>query len=79
MARDDRVQDAADLRGRLHLGVPDRRHHRRLPRGLPRRLAAHRHVLRRRASALRARRRLGLRDLRRDLLLVSEDDRPDAR
>ena len=79
VARDDRVQDAADLLGRLHLGLLDRRHHGRVPRRLPGRLAADGHVLRRRPPALRARRRLGLRDLRRDLLLVPEDDRPDAR
>ena len=40
VARHDRVQDAADLRGRLHLGLPHRRDHGRLPRRLPRRLAA---------------------------------------
>ena len=38
-----------------------------------------RHVLRRRAPALRALRRLDLRDLRRALLLVAEDVRADAR
>ena len=38
-----------------------------------------RHVLRRRAHPLRALRRLGVHDLRRDLLLVPEDDRPDVR
>ena len=36
-------------------------------------------VLHRRAHPLRALRRLGLHDLRRDLLLVPEDDRPDVR
>ena len=41
--------------------------------------AVHRHVLRRRAPALRALRRLDLRDLRRPLLLVAEDVRPAAR
>ncbi len=41
-------------------------------------LRAPRHVLGRRAPALRAVRRLGVRRLRRDLLLVPEDDRPDA-
>ena len=38
-----------------------------------------RHVLHRRAHPLRALRRLRLHDLRRDLLLVPEDDRPDVR
>ena len=37
------------------------------------------HVLHRRAHPLRALRRLGLHDLRRHLLLVPEDDRPDVR
>ena len=58
--------------------VPDRRHHRDLPGHLPDRLAAARHVLRRRALPLRADGRRGVRDLRRDLLLVPEDHRPDA-
>ena len=58
--------------------VPDRRHHRHLPRRLPRRLAADRHLLRRRALALRGVRRQRLRDVRGALLLVPEDDRPDA-
>ena len=43
------------------------------------RLAAQRLVLRRRALPLRAGWRTRLHDLRRDLLLVSESDRPDAR
>ena len=55
--------------------VPHRRHHRHLPRRLPGRLAAHRHLLRRRALPLRADGRRGLRDLRRALLLVPEDHR----
>ena len=38
----------------------------------------HRHLLRGGPPALRAVRRLGVRDLRRALLLVPEDDRPDA-
>ena len=38
----------------------------------------HGHLLRRRPLPLRARRRRGVRDLRRHLLLVPEDDRPDA-
>ncbi len=55
-----------------------RRHHRHLPRHLPGRLAAHRHVLRRRPLPLHPDGRRGLLDLRRALLLVPEDDRPDA-
>ena len=74
----DRVPGRAALRGRRHRHVPDRRHHRHLPRRLPRRLAAARHVLRRRAHALRRLRRQRVRDVRRALLLVPEDDRPDA-
>ena len=50
---------------RLHRHVPDRRHHRHLPRRLPGRLAAARHLLRRRPLPLRADGRRGLRDLRR--------------
>ena len=78
VARHDRVQDAALLRRRLHLDLRRRRHHRHLPRRLPRRLAADRHVLRRRALPLRADGRRGLHDLLRPLLLVPEDDGPDA-
>ena len=61
-----------------HLAVHDRRPDRRLPGDLPGRLAAQRHLLRRRAPALRARRRRRVRDLRRHLLLVPEDHRPHA-
>ena len=43
------------------------------------RLACHRHLLRRRALPLRAVRHGGVRDVRRVLLLVAEDDRQDAR
>ena len=59
--------------------VHDRRHLGRAARDLPGRLAAARLLLRRRALPLRAVRRRGVRDLRRDLLLVPEDERPDAR
>ena len=45
---------------------------------VPDRLAGDRHVLRRRPPALRALRRLDVRDLRGALLLVAEDLRPDA-
>ena len=55
--------------------VHARRHHRRLPRGGSVRPARARHLLRRRALPLRARRRLHVRHLRRPLLLVAEDDR----
>ena len=79
VARDDRIQDAAAVLRRLPRAVRDRRHLRRVPRRVPRRLAAERNLLRRRPPALRARRRLGVHDLRRDLLLVPEDHRADAR
>ncbi len=59
--------------------LPDRRPDRALPRGLPARLAGTQHVLRRRALPLHARRRRDVRDLRRALLLVAEDVRPQAR
>ena len=60
---------------RLHLPVHRRRRHRRPARQCrPRPLAA-RHLLRRRAFPLRAVARRGLRDLRRLVLLVPEDDR----
>ena len=58
--------------------VRDRRHLGRDPGRVPGRLAAARHLLRGRAPALRAVRRVGVRDLRRALLLVPEDERPDA-
>ena len=69
----DRLQDAALLRRRPAGPVRDRRHLRRDPGDLPGGLAAARHLLRRRAHALRAVRRRGLRDLRGALLLVPED------
>ena len=64
VARNDRVPHAAAVRRELHLAVRRRRHLRRDPRRVPRRLAADGHVLRRRALPLRARRRRGLHDLR---------------
>ena len=78
LARLDRDEDAALLRRRAARAVRDRRHLGRDPRDLPRRLAAARHLLRGGPPPLRALRRLGVRDLRRALLLVPEDDRPDA-
>ena len=78
VARDDRVPRRAAVRGRRHRHVRDRRHHRHLPRRLPGRLAADRHVLRRRAHALRGVRRQRVRDVLRALLLVPEADRADA-
>ena len=72
------VLDAAALRARLPVDVPDRRHQRRVQRRRAGRLRPPRHVLGRRASPLRAVRRLRLRRLRRHLLLVPQDDRPDA-
>ena len=53
VARDDRVPDAAAVLRRASSHVPDRRHLRHLPGRLPRRLAADRHLLRRRPPALR--------------------------
>ena len=79
VARHDRIQDAAAVLRRLHRAVPDRRHLGRVPRRVPRRLAAQRNLLRRRPPPLRAGRRRGVHDLRRDLLLVPEDHRADAR
>ena len=58
--------------------VPHRRHQRRLQRGGAGRLRPPRHVLGGRPSPLRAVRRVGLRADGRLLLLVPEDDRPDA-
>ena len=69
----DRDEDAALLRGRPARAVRDRRHLGRDARGVPGRLAAARQLLRGRPPALRAVRRVGVRDLRRPLLLVPED------
>ena len=76
MARIDRHDRVAVLRGRIHRDLHRRRHHRHLPGDLPGRLAAERHVLRRRALPLRAHGRRRVLDLQRPLLLVPEDDRP---
>ena len=57
----------------------DRRHLGHLPGDVPDRLAAQRNLLRRRPPPLRADGRLGVHDLRGDLLLVPEDHRADAR
>ena len=70
--------DAAAVRPRLPVDVPHRRHQRRVQRLGAGRLRPPRHVLGRRPPPLRAVRRLGLRGHRRLLLLVPEDDRPDA-
>ena len=72
------LQDAAAVRARLPDDVPHRRHQRRVQRVGAGRLRPPRHVLGRRPPPLRAVRRLGLRDHGRLLLLVPEDDRPDA-
>ena len=61
--------------GRLPRLLHARRRLGRDPGDLPDRLAADRHLLRRRPLPLRARRRRGERDLRGALLLVPEDDR----
>ena len=63
------------VRARLRLDVRDRRPLRDLPRRRADRHPRLRHVLRRRAHPLRALRRIVVHDLRRDLLLVPEDDR----
>ncbi len=70
--------DDVDVGARFHRDLPDRRYHRGLPGRVPRRLAAQRHLLRRRSLPLRADGRSGVRDHGRDLLLVSEDDRAAA-
>ena len=54
VARFDRDDDVAVLRRRLHRDLHHRRHHRHLPGRVPRRLAAQRHLLRRRPLPLRA-------------------------
>ena len=65
-------------RDRLPDDVPDRRHQRRVQRGRAGRLRPPRHVLGRGPHPLRPVRRLGLRGLRRPLLLVAQDVRADA-
>ena len=67
------------LRARLPVDVRDRRTLGRDARRGPDRHPRQRHVLHRRAHPLRALRRLGVHDLRRDLLLVPEDDRAHVR
>ncbi len=69
---------AAPVRARLHRPLHDGRALRDHPRRLPRRLPGAGLLLRRRAPALRALRRDGLRGLCRRLLLVPEDDREDV-
>ena len=61
VARHDRVPRAAALLRGRHRHVPDGRDHRHLPRRLPGRLAADRHLLRRRALPLHGVRRRRLR------------------
>ena len=75
VGRLDLLQDADAVGDRLHLPVHDRRRHRRAARQCrPRPLHA-RHLLRGRALPLRAVARRRLRDFRRLVLLVPEDDR----
>ena len=71
--------DADAVRARLPVHVPHRRHQRRVQRRRPGRLRPARHVLGRRPHPLRAVRRLGLRRVRRRLLLVPQDVGADAR
>src|SRR5581483_11272897 len=79
LARQHLVRHPDAVGGRLHRRLHDRRAVRDLPRGLPDRLGRDGLVLRRRPPPLRRLRRLDLRDLRGDLLLVAEDLRPGAR
>ena len=74
-----RLHRRADAVGaRLRLDVRDRRALRDHARRGPDRHLHERHVLHRRPHPLRAARRLAVHDLRRDLLLVPEDDGPDV-
>ena len=75
VARIDRDDDLAVLRGRDDRDLHRRRDHRHLPGRVPGRLAAQRHLLRRRPLPLHDLRRRDLPGARRDLLLVPEDDR----
>ena len=75
VGRLDRVPDADAVGARLHLPVHRRRRHRRRARQCRRRPRLARHLLRRGALPLRAVARRGVRDLRRLVLLVPEDDR----
>ena len=72
------LHDADAVRARLRVDVRDRRPLRDLPRRRADRHPRLGHVLRRRAHPLRALRWIVVHDLRRDLLLVPEDDRPDV-
>ena len=67
------------VRDRVHRDVHDRRDLGRDARDDPDRHPRFGHLLRRRPHPLRAVRRLGLHDLRRDLPLVPEDDGPHVR
>src|SRR4029078_450666 len=71
-------RDADAVRTRLRLDVRDRRALRDLSRRRPDRHPHLGHLLRGRAHPLRTLRRLAVHDLRRDLLLVPEDDWPDV-
>src|SRR4029079_10895159 len=71
-------RDADAVRTRLRLDVRDRRALRDLSRGRPDRHPHLAHLLRGRSHLLRTLRRLAVHDLRRDLLLVPEDDWPDV-
>ena len=71
------VHDAVPVLRRLHRAVRDRRRLRLHDRRGAGRLAAHRHLFRRRPPALRADRHQRLPGDRRHLLLVPEDHRPD--
>ena len=73
LARKHQPRDADALLPRLPQRVHDRRPLGDLPRRVPRRLAGHRHVLRRRALPLRPLRRLDAGADRRALVLVAED------
>src|SRR5256885_1363850 len=70
VGRAPHVRDADALEPGIPGEFPDRRHHGRDARGAAGRLPDAGHLLRRGAYALRARRRLAVRDLRRHLLLV---------
>src|SRR5581483_800833 len=73
------LHDADAVRARVRLDVRDRRPLGDLPCRRADRHPRVGHVLRRRAHPLRALRWVAVHDLRRDLLLVPEDDRPDVR
>src|SRR5581483_10795274 len=79
LGRAGALHDADAVRARLRLDVRDRRPLRDLPRRRADRHPRLGHVLRRRAHPLRPVRRVVVHDLRRDLLLVPEDDGPDVR